>query len=470
MAVSTPQTDAASYSAAAVSDATDEAGPLSSRRFAQQALDNAKREGLELAVRARWVALAVIAIMLPFINPRWEVTYYIGILAVFALIGWGQLRVGRLGHSRAELLLLFCDLALMTVAIVLPNPFSAHDWPTAAQYRFGNFIYFFVLLTAGTLAYNWRTIVAMGTWTAGLWAIGVACALTWPSARPELSAGIVQVAAGDIRLAGLIDPNVIDLGGRFQEIVIFLIAAGTLALTVNRSGKLMIRHAEIERERANLARYFSPNVVRELTQHDAPLRKVRTQNVAVMFVDIVGFTAYADGRDPEEVIETLRGFHGLMEAQVFDHDGTLDKYLGDGLMATFGTPFAGTADASNALKCALAMLDGLDAFNRKRIAAGQPELRVGIGLHYGIVVLGDIGANRLEYAVIGDTVNLASRLEAATRAVGCALLASDSLIAQAKAEGATGAISEAGLVAQPPLALPGLESAVAVWSAPDPSP
>ena len=93
-------------------------------------------------------------------------------------------------------------------------------------------------------------------------------------------------------------------------------------------------------------------MVRELSQNDEPLKQVRTQNVAVMFVDIVDFTSLADGQDPQKVIETLREFHGSMERVVFDHGGTLDKYLGDGLMATFGTPFAGEADASNALKCA----------------------------------------------------------------------------------------------------------------------
>src|ERR1700735_2949743 len=100
-------------------------------------------------------------------------------------------------------------------------------------------------------------------------------------------------------------------------------------------------------ERGNLARYFSPNVVEELSGHDEPLRQVRTQNVAVLFVDIVGFTAFADARTPDEVVRTLREFHALMEREVFRHSGTLDKYLGDGLMATLGTPFGGTADALN---------------------------------------------------------------------------------------------------------------------------
>ena len=223
----------------------------------------------------------------------------------------------------------------------------------------------------------------------------------------------------------------------------------TLALAVRRAQHLLLSHASLERERTNLARYFSPTVVQELSKNDEPLKQVRTQNVAVLFVDIVGFTAYADGKNPEEVIGTLREFHGLMEHQVFEHGGTLDKYLGDGLMATFGTPFAGISDAWNALKCAQAMIVAVADFNREREARGETPIRAGLGLHYGSVVLGDIGAHRLEFAVIGTTVNAASRLEALTRQLGCALVASDALIDQVRAEIGEAETLLAQLVRQP---------------------
>jgi len=121
-------------------------------QFAQAALAAAKQEGLQLAVRARYVALAVIACLLPIINPTWEQVYYVVLLGLFALIGWGQARIGRVGVSRPELALLFCDLALLTFTTVVPNPFSSAHWPVAMQYHFGNFIYFFVLLSCATLA------------------------------------------------------------------------------------------------------------------------------------------------------------------------------------------------------------------------------------------------------------------------------------------------------------------------------
>ena len=134
-------------------------------KFAEAALVDSKREGLLLAVRARWVALAVTAVTLPIINPKWDVPYYVLMLGLFALIGWAQLKVGKAERSVPELILIFCDLLLMTFLTVVPNPFSTVDWPIAMQYRFDSFMYFFVFLATATLAYSWRTVVAMGFWT-----------------------------------------------------------------------------------------------------------------------------------------------------------------------------------------------------------------------------------------------------------------------------------------------------------------
>jgi adenylate cyclase len=262
----------------------------------------------------------------------------------------------------------------------------------------------------------------------------------------------------------LIDPTTINIPARFQEGLVFVIVAVTLAVSVRRSNALLVSHAGIERERTNLARYFSPNVVEQLSKNDEPLKQVRTENVAVLFTDIVGFTAYADGRNPADVIRTLRQFHERMEREIFRHGGTLDKYLGDGLMATFGTPFAGDCDACNALRCAQAMLVSVDELNLERKPRGEPPIRLSIGLHYGQVVLGDIGLNRLEFAVIGTTVNAASRLEALTRDFGCAMIASDALVQQARNEAASLNTDFVRLVAQPPQAIRGLERPLGIWT------
>jgi adenylate cyclase len=434
------------------------------QKFAEAALADSKREGLWLAVRARWVALAVIALTLPIMNPHWEVIYYIVSLGLFAVIGWAQLKVGKAGVSRPELFLMFCDLALLTFIAVVPNPWSPGGWPIGMQFRFNTFIYFFVLLATAPLAYSWRTVIAMGTWTAALWAVGVGWVWLQPETHAALAERVRAAVGSDVRMFALIDPTAINIAARFQEIVVFLIVAVTLAVAVRRSNALLVSHAGIERERTNLARYFSPNVVEQLSKNDEPLKQVRTENVAVLFADIVGFTAYADGRSPAEVIGTLRRFHERMEREIFRHEGTLDKYLGDGLMATFGTPFPGASDAGNALRCAQTMLGAIDDLNRERRHRGEPPIRISIGLHYGQVVLGDIGLNRLEFAVIGTTVNAASRLESLTREFGCAIIASDDLVQRASAETSSSDADFTHLVAQPPQAIRGLEQPLGIWT------
>ena len=436
-------------------------------RHVKDALERHKREGMALAVKARIIAMSIIIVMLVFISPWPLFLYYQGLALLFIVNGLAQQRVARVGLSRAELALILVDLLLMTFICLVPPPFNVEAWPSpAVPYHFQTFIYFFVILAGATLAYTWRTIVAVGVWTALLWAFSAIVIWLLSEGSPELSRGLDALYAETPRLRLLFDPTLMHWDMRIQEIVVFVMVAGTLAMSVRRFNALVLSQAEIARERANLARYFSPNVVEQLSQNDEPLKQVQTHDVAVMFVDIVGFTQYASGRDPKEVIATLRAFHSRMEAAVFDHGGTLDKYLGDGLMATFGTPVAGPADAKNALAAARAMLRSVDAWNAERRAADQEEVRASIGLDFGPVVLGDIGANRLEFAVIGNTVNMASRIEAMTRPLGAQIAASDALISRA-VEGASSQHPDVlDLVRKDNQEVRGVDHKITVWCLP----
>jgi adenylate cyclase len=193
---------------------------------------------------------------------------------------------------------------------------------------------------------------------------------------------------------------------------------------------------EAERKRFNLARYFSPNMVDELMQSGGDLARARTQIVSILFIDLIGFTSLSAQLSSVEVIGLLRECFGFFEEAVFTHGGTLDKYLGDGLMATFGTPRTGPRDATNALDCARHMAAKTVAWNADRQRRGLQPLPVGIGLHHGEVVLGDIGGeHRLEFAVLGDTVNVARRIEEMTRALDIAILASEAVIEAVRREG-----------------------------------
>ena len=432
-------------------------------RFAEAALTQHKREGMELAFRARMVALGVFAVMLPMIGSIGTALYFEIMIVLLVIVGWLQRVAFRAGRQDLELPLIFADVAIMTVAIVAPNPFQPVDWPPPMEFRSEAFKYFFVFLAFGTLAYSWQTVRGIGYLTAAVWLIGIAA--VWLTTTPDenLAAAASNAFGHSKVMLDHLDPNSLLAWIRVQEIVVVLVVAWVLSTTVRRFSRLLLAQAELERERTNLARYFSPNVVEELSRNDEPLRRIRTQNVAVMFVDIVGFTRFAAERPAEQVIETLRDFHARMEAQVFANNGTLDKYLGDGLMATFGTPTEGDSDACNALACAFAMSEAVAAWNMERATAGQPPVCASIGIHYGPAVLGDIGANRLEFAVIGDTVNVASRVEGLTRELDVGIAVTEAVVARARQETTGGKDPAAGFDHLGPHPIRGIDRQLELW-------
>jgi adenylate cyclase len=223
--------------------------------------------------------------------------------------------------------------------------------------------------------------------------------------------------------------------------------------------------AAAERARSNLSRYFSPNVVEMLASQDEPLGAVRRQDVAVLFVDIVGFTRMAESMQPEAVVTLLRQFHERMTAQIFACDGTVEKYIGDEIFAVFGVPNASSGDAGNALVCADMMLGALDRWNVERRAEGDVALSIGIGLNWGPAVLGDVGSEHsMSFTVIGDTVNTASRLQALTRSLQTPLVVGDPLIQAIRAGSSeTAAELAAHLLDQGEQKLRGRAGSVRIW-------
>ena len=198
---------------------------------------------------------------------------------------------------------------------------------------------------------------------------------------------------------------------------------------IARVRELERRRAAAERARTNLARYFSPNLVGLLADRDEPLGPVRRETVAVLFVDIVGFTRMAEKMAPEAVVAMLRDFHERMAAQIFACGGTIEKYIGDSIFAVFGLPTSSPDDAAHALCCAGRMLGALETWNAERAKLGESALAVGIGVNYGPAVLGDVGSDQgLSFTVIGDTVNTADRLQKLTRSLQTPLIVADAVV------------------------------------------
>ena len=176
---------------------------------------------------------------------------------------------------------------------------------------------------------------------------------------------------------------------------------------------MLARKIEHEaKTRAQFQRLLSPNLVEQVVAGKLQLEKGGAlQEVTALFSDIRGFTAMSEKRAPQEIVRMLNEYFELMVDVVFKYQGTLDKFVGDEIIALFGAPVGVPEAELSAVECALDMQRVLKEFNRTRLAEGQDEIRVGIGINTGPMVTGAIGSSRaLQYTAIGDAMNLAARL------------------------------------------------------------
>lgn len=150
------------------------------------------------------------------------------------------------------------------------------------------------------------------------------------------------------------------------------------------------------------------------------------KEVTVFFSDIRGFTSFSETRSPEEVVGMLNEYFAIMVKIIQEHGGIVDKFIGDAIMAVWGAPKGSPRDAQNAIRASLEMRRALAELNERRMQKGQPPIMIGMGVHTGQAISGTIGSDdRMEYTVIGDTVNLTSRIESSTKAFGTDLLISE---------------------------------------------
>jgi adenylate cyclase len=178
----------------------------------------------------------------------------------------------------------------------------------------------------------------------------------------------------------------------------------------------ILRERRAKREAvAQFSRFVNPHVVQQLIERGGIEGAGQTREVTLLFSDIRGFTTLSESRRPEEVVDLLNRYFSMQVDVVFRHGGSLDKFIGDCIMALWGAPLDDAEHARHAVACALDMADTLQAFKRE-LGAEQSDFDVGIGLHSGPAVVGFIGSERRrEYTAIGDTVNLASRIEGLTK-------------------------------------------------------
>jgi adenylate cyclase len=185
---------------------------------------------------------------------------------------------------------------------------------------------------------------------------------------------------------------------------------GFLAITVHRLFTEELQRLWIKRA---FQRFVSPEVVEQLVGTPAALQfGGEVRNLTVLFTDIRDFTTYTERHTPQEVVHILREYLTAMADQVIANQGTLDKFIGDAVMAIFGAPVPIPDHAEKACRAALAMIDELDKLQAKWVAEDREPFRMGIGINTGEMVVGNLGSEQLfDYTVVGDGVNLGARLE-----------------------------------------------------------
>ena len=397
-----------------------------------QRLHEEELSGFAFAFKARAIALGVVFMWVVFSSSWTRLPVLIAAMAVFFVVGW-------IGYATAKsryMLAIQSVCAVVDVAIIVLGSHYPdgdwYEWALQSWLRRSAFLYLVAYVAASALTFSVRIVLIAGAAAflgqLASFAFVLHSAEHVDSCRGFTAPNALELLRQLIEVQG-VGPVVFML----NQLVLLAVTTGLIAGAIWRARRHVERAVLAETERANLGRYFSPNVVERLAADVRGLEAGRAQDAAVMFVDVIGSTRRMEAITPEEVITVIRAFHRRIVPIVFRHNGSVDKFLGDGLMAVFGAPEKAPYEARDALLCAVEILDTIDQWRDRLIADGRVATTVGIGIHFGPVIQGNVGiADRLEFTTLGDTVNVASRLESMTRQFDAGILLSLETLAAAE--------------------------------------
>ncbi|MDX1484950.1 MAG: adenylate/guanylate cyclase domain-containing protein [Alphaproteobacteria bacterium] len=355
-----------------------------------------------------WMQLAVVLTFaaLYLIAPRptnAEVTfdpvpYVLGSYFAFTLL---RLGLAHRFHLSAPVLALsvVADMALLMVTI-----WSFHikyGQPPAFYLKAPTLLYVFIFIALRALRFEANYVILAG----------ITAALGW-----LILVGLAVWAEGPVTrdYIDYMTSNVILLGAEFDKVISIIVVTLILAFAISRARAMLIGAVVKETEARELSRFFDADVARQITRAETEIEAGQgvIREGAVLMVDIRGFTTLAAQMDVEDLMALLGEYQSRIVPTIQDAGGNIDKFMGDGIMATFGAAQSSSTAAADALKAMDAIVEQGRDWAAERTAEGKPPVKIGVSVASGRIVFGAVGdENRLEYTVIGDPVNFAAKLE-----------------------------------------------------------
>ncbi len=386
-----------------------------------------------------WVQLAVVLVFaaLYAVAPRTVDMRAVGIEPVpLALAGYGLFTVWRLALAyRRRLPFWFLGLSIVIdMGLLMGLIWSFHiqyGQPASFYLKAPTLLYVFIFIALRALRFNPVYVLTAGTVAALGWAGMVAYAMMADPLDAMLTRNYVEYLTG----------NKILLGAEIDKMLTIMLVTGILTFALARGRRLLILAASEGIAARDLARFFAPEVAQRITAADQQIRagQGEARDAAILMVDLRGFTRLAATMPPDAVIRLLADYQARVVPAIARHGGAIDKFLGDGVMATFGAVAPSSGYAAEALRAVESVMETVAAWNAERAAAGDPVLVVNAAVATGRVVVGAVGdATRLEYTVIGDAVNLAAKLEKHNKVEACLALTTAESLAMAHAQGYRG--------------------------------
>jgi len=333
------------------------------------------------------------------------------VLAIYIVITLFRLLLAAHDLLADWLVYLSSIIDMMLLVVTIWSFHLQYAQPAAFYLKAPTLLYFFIFIALRALRFQARFVIAAG----------ISAALGWAALTLFVLSGIGGPAVITHDYVQYMTSNVVLVGAEIDKIVAMLTVTAILALAISRAQRLLVRSVSESQAARDLSRFFDPSIASRITGADLHIKPGdgELRHAAILTVDIRGFTALSAALPPAEVVRLLQEFQSRFCPIIQANGGVIDKFLGDGILASFGAVIPSPSCAADALRATDALSQSAVAWAGEHRSAGLSEIRIGIGIAAGEVVFGAIGDEaRLEYTVIGDAVNLAAKLEAQNKIEG----------------------------------------------------